>query len=106
LEELHQLDTPGKGLLAFTPDERTLLTAREDCRNGNRQHAFTRWDVKTGIAQKPSELPNRGSQVFFSLSPDGRTVFVSYHHPVELRVGAYDAETGGDRFPRRGHRDP
>jgi len=103
-EELHKLETPGKGLLAFTPDERTLLTAREDGRKEERLD-FTRWDVKTGIPQKPPREPTtRGSWAFFHLSPDGRTVFVSSNQPVEPRVGAYDAETGGEWFPRRGHR--
>jgi WD40 repeat protein/serine/threonine protein kinase len=104
-DELHTLPTPGKGMIAFTPDGRTLLTARVDCRKGER-HAFTRWDVKTGTQQKTCELPTLGNYVFFSLSPAGRPVFVSYDQPEDLRVGAYDAETGQDLFPRRGHRGP
>ncbi len=103
-EKLHTLPTPGKGLLAFSPDGRTLFTARHDCPKGER-HAFTRWDVKTGKAKAPCELPTRGTPVFFHLSPDGRTVFVTYNWPAEPRVRAYDAETGRDRFPPRpGHR--
>src|SRR5262249_27652158 len=91
-DELHTLPTPGKGMVAFTPDGRTLLTAREDCTNGQ-PHAFTRWDVKTGTEHKPPERPTTsGSAVFFHLSPDGRTVFVSYERPAEARVRAYDAE--------------
>jgi WD40 repeat protein len=100
-DELHRLDTPGQGMVAFTPDGRTLLTAREDCRNGE-PHAFTRWDVKTGTPQKPCKLPTSGSYVFFHLSPDGRTVFVSYDRPAEAQVRACDAETGQERFPVRG----
>jgi WD40 repeat protein len=101
-DELHILPTPGKGMVAFTPDERTLLTARHDCTNGQ-PHAFTRWDVKTGTEQKPPERPTTsGGAVFFHLSPDGRTVFVSYDRPKEARVRAYDAETGQERFPSRG----
>jgi WD40 repeat protein len=99
---LHPLQTPGKGLLAFTPDGTALLAARRDCTQGER-HAFTRWDVKTGVRQKTCELPTHGSDAFFHLSPDGRTVFVSQHHPAELRVRAYDAETGQERFPNRRH---
>ena len=99
---LHTLKTPGKGMVAFTPDGRTLLTARTAPRKGER-HAFTRWDVKTGIQQKTCELPTSGSYVFFHLSPDGRTVLVSYDRPAEARVRAYDAETGQERFPPRGH---
>jgi WD40 repeat protein/serine/threonine protein kinase len=100
---LHTLKTPGKGMLAFTPDGRTLLTAREDCRQG-KHHAFTRWDVKTGTQQKTCKLDTLGNCAFFQLSSDGRTVFVSYHQLAEPRIGAYDAETGRERFPPRpGH---
>jgi WD40 repeat protein/serine/threonine protein kinase len=101
-EVLHTLPTPGRGLVAFTPDGRTLLTARSDCHNGQR-HAFTRWDVKTGTRQKTCELPTRSSLAFFCLSTDGRTVFVSQHCSADPRVWAYDAETGQERFPLRGH---
>jgi WD40 repeat protein len=103
-EVLHPLKTPGAGMLAFTPDGRTLLTARERFRNGE-CHSFTRWDVKTGTPQKPCELPTHGGFVFFHLSPDGRTVFVSYDRAAEARVRAYDADadTAQERFPVRGH---
>src|SRR5262245_47992406 len=102
-DELHTLKTPGKGMVAFTPDGDALLTARVDCLKGER-HVFTRWDVKTGAQQKICELPTSGSFVFFHLSPDGRTVFVSNHRPAEARVRAYNAETGQERFPPRCHR--
>jgi WD40 repeat protein/serine/threonine protein kinase len=98
---LHALPTPGKGMVAFTPDGRTLLTARTDCNKGER-HAFTRWDVMTGKQQKPCVLSTHGGLAFFHLSPDGRTVFVSYPRPAEPRVGEYDAKTGQERFPPRG----
>jgi WD40 repeat protein len=102
-ETLHTLKTPGKGLLAFSPDGCTLFTARHDCNKGER-HAFTRWDVTTGKAlAPPCELPTRGSFAFFYLSLDGRTVFVTYHQLAEPRIGAYDAETSQERFPLRGH---
>src|SRR5262249_38290102 len=71
-EELYTLATPGKGMVAFTPDGRTLLTARTAPRDGER-HAFTRWEVKTGTRQKTYELPTTGTWAFFHLSPDGRT---------------------------------
>jgi WD40 repeat protein/serine/threonine protein kinase len=103
-EVLHALKAPGKGLVAFTPDGRTLLTGRHDCSRGER-HAFTRWDVAAGTRQTTCELPTSGSYVFFHLSSDGRTVFVSQHQPTDARVRAYDAETGEERSPPRGHRD-
>jgi WD40 repeat protein len=103
-ERLHTLKTPGKGLLAFSTDGRTLFTGRCDCTRGER-HAFTRSDVTTGKAQITRQLPTRGSHAFFCLGRDGRAVFVSKHNPTEAKVGAYDAETGRERFPpRRGHR--
>jgi WD40 repeat protein len=58
--------------------------------------------VKTGTPQKPCALSTLGSVVFFHLSPDGRTVFVSSDKPAEARVRAYDAATGQERFPSRG----
>jgi WD40 repeat protein len=103
-ETLHTLKTPGKGLLAFSPDGRTLFTARSDCTRGER-HAFTRWEVTTGKAQPPCQLPTGGSFAFLHLSVGGRTVFVTLGAPVELRVGEYDADTGQERFPMHGHRE-
>jgi WD40 repeat protein/serine/threonine protein kinase len=101
-EVLHQLKTPGKGMIAFTPDGRTLLTARVDC-GKDEPHAFTRWDVNTATEQT-YPLNTSGNYAFFHLSPDGRTVFVSCAVPVEARVRAYDAETGKERYPlREGH---
>jgi WD40 repeat protein len=104
-QKLQPLKTPGKGLLAFSPDGHTLFTARHNYSKGEGQ-AFTRWDVTTGKAKATHELPTRDSYAFFYLSLDGRTVFVSYLVPPEQRVGAYDAETGQDRFPPLGHRGP
>jgi WD40 repeat protein len=102
-EVLHTLKTPGKGMVAFTPDGRTLLTARSDCRKGE-HHDFARWDVKTGTLEKKTSEPlTFGSFAFFHLSPDGRTVFVSQHQPAVAKLGVYDAETGREWFPRRGH---
>jgi WD40 repeat protein len=99
-KKLRTLETPGKGLLAFSRDN-TLFTARHDCSKGER-HAFTRWDVTTGKAQPPCELPTSGIGPCFLLSVDGRAVFVTRSMPAEPRVGAYDAETGQERFPVRG----
>jgi WD40 repeat protein len=99
-KELRTLETPGKGLLAFSRDN-TLLTARHDCSKGVR-HAFTRWDVTTWRAKDPCLLRTGGSAPCFLLSLDGRTVFVTMGLPEEPRVGEYDAETGQERFPVRG----
>jgi WD40 repeat protein len=101
-ETRHTLTTPGKGLVAFTPDGRTLLTARHHCLRGQ-CHAFTRWDVTTGTPQATWELPTGGGLAFFHLSPDGRTLFVSQADPARNCVRAYDAETGTERHPEEGH---
>jgi WD40 repeat protein len=55
--------------------------------------------VTTGKAQATRELPTSGSLPCFHLDLDGRTVFVTMGMPEEPRVGAYDAETGRERFP-------
>src|SRR5262249_42232772 len=72
-EILHTLNTPGKGLIDFTPDGRTLLTGRFDCRPDD-PHAFTRWDVPSGKRQATFTLPSPGHLNFFHLSLDGKTV--------------------------------
>jgi serine/threonine-protein kinase len=102
-EVLHTLKTPGKGLLAFTPDGHTLLTARHDCSRGER-HGFTRWNVATAAQEKSCELPSSGGTcVYFRLSPDGGTVFVAQHDAVDNQLRAYDATTGQELIPRQGH---
>jgi WD40 repeat protein len=101
-EKLRALETPGAGLLAFSHDGGTLFTARCACARGER-NAFTRWDVTTWKAKATCELPTRLRTLFFYLSVDGRTVFLTMGLPVELRVGEYDAETGQERFPLSGH---
>jgi WD40 repeat protein len=102
---VHALKTPGKGLIAFTPDGQALLTARYDYAAGQ-SHAFTRWNLKTGYAEKTCEVRKAvpgDFAVFFNLSPDGQTVYSSQHWPLDCRVRAYAADTGQDRFPHDGH---
>jgi WD40 repeat protein len=102
-EVLHTLkNAPGSGLLAFSPDGRTLLTDPHDCTRGERP-AFTRWDVTTGNRQATCTVSPRSGHVYGELSRDGRTVFVGEAQPADGRVRAYDAETGQERFPLRGH---
>jgi WD40 repeat protein len=101
-EVLHTLPTAGKGLLEFSPDGRTLLTAR--CYHPDpAAHAFARWDLATGRQQATFRLPTHSGHAFFHLSPDGQTVFVSRLRE-DGRVRAYDAETGQERFPHEGPR--
>jgi WD40 repeat protein/serine/threonine protein kinase len=103
---LHTLkDTSGSGLLAFTPDGRTLLTSPHGFAKDER-HAFTRWSLKTGTRQTTCELRTRGGYIYGHLSRDGRIVFVSQQYPADARVRAYDAQTGQARFPLGGHSAP
>jgi WD40 repeat protein/serine/threonine protein kinase len=102
---LHTLKTPGKGLLAFTPDGQTLLTARHDYPWGE-PHEFTRWDVKTGRRQKTCPLSTESRPAFFHLSPDGRTVYLAENLSPANRVEAVDAETGLPRLAPYGHAGP
>jgi serine/threonine protein kinase len=78
-DELHTLPTPGLGMVAFTPDGRTLLTARLDCTNGQR-HAWTRWDVKTGTVHPPPSGPPPPATTPFSTSAQtaGRCLSLTY----------------------------
>jgi WD40 repeat protein len=100
-EALHTLKTPGKGLLAFAPDSRTLLTARHDC--SAERLAVTRWNVATWERQSTRELPAFGTHVYLHLGTDGQTVFVSHNGSALGRVRACDPVTGRERFPPRGH---
>jgi eukaryotic-like serine/threonine-protein kinase len=96
------LKARAKGLLAFSPDGKTLWTAQHDCTSGQ-LHAFSRWDLKTGALLKNRNLPTLGGFAHFLLGADGATVFVTEQQTLDSRVRAYDAETGKERFPRRGH---
>jgi eukaryotic-like serine/threonine-protein kinase len=100
-EPLRTLDMPGDGLLRFTPEGQTLLTAPHFFPDGRRR-AFSRWDVKTGVASAPFEVPGPRSLVVGDLSRDGRTVYLMTCDPGESRLGAYDAATGKERFPDHG----
>jgi WD40 repeat protein/serine/threonine protein kinase len=101
-ELLHALKTPATGLLAFTPDGRTLLSARCNCLAGE-HHAFSRWDVASGTRQATIELPTSGNYSLFHLSRDGKTVYLALHASPLGRVGVYDAESGKEAFARAGH---
>jgi WD40 repeat protein len=65
-KERHQLeDSPGDGVLAFTPDSRTLVVG-----SGNTIHFF---DVETGKRQRRFSIPAERIGVS-ALSPDGKVV--------------------------------
>jgi WD40 repeat protein len=80
------------GILAFTPDGKTVISGNTD------KGGLICWDVATGL-----ERNRLGDEVFgFSLAfaPDGRTVAVGAGNgPIRL----LDAASGQDHFPRAGH---
>lgn len=94
---LHWKELPSKGLLQFSPDGRTLSTARH---YDPQRLAFSifRTDVATGVVQTNLALKMRGGYGFFLLSKDGRTAFASRAIPSKDEVFVYDAETGRERF--------
>ena len=100
----HTLETPGGGLLAFTPDGRTLLAAAHEFLPGERR-AFTRWDMKTGTRSATLDVPVPHVLVVGRLSHDGRTVYMMGYRPPQARLGAFDAVNGAERFPNPGHSD-
>jgi WD40 repeat protein/serine/threonine protein kinase len=99
---LHTLDAAGAGLLGFTPDGQKLVTAGHELTAGGNR-SFSRWQVKSGAKQATVPLPGPAGRLVGRLSADGRTIWLMSCDPPDSRVGAYDAETGEERFPIRGH---
>ncbi len=97
---LRTLDTPGDGLLAFTPDGRMVVTAPHVLAPGQ-ERAFRRWDVKTGVGSDTLQTAGLRSWLVGDLSRDGRTVYLMSCDPGEPRLSAYDALTGRDRYPNQ-----
>jgi WD40 repeat protein len=87
---------------AFTPDGQTVLSASTDHRKGT-AHTVTVWDVATGAPRAQVPLKTQGGFAAYHLSPDGKTLFAVRPDQPDGWVRAYDAATGQDRFPRRGH---
>ena len=102
LQPLHKLPTAGGGLLAFTPDGQTLLTAPHELPAGQRR-AFMRWNVKTGSASATFDAPGSPGLLVSNLSNDGRTVYLMACDASEPSLEVYDAVTGKRRFPSPGH---
>src|SRR5262249_47438795 len=99
------LATSGLGVLDFTPDGGTLLTAAHTDPAGARR-SFARWDVKTGMRSADIALPGSGGILVGSLSPDGRTLYAMSCEPPDPRLGVFDAKTGKARFLPKGHTSP
>ncbi|HJZ56579.1 MAG TPA: protein kinase, partial [Gemmataceae bacterium] len=102
LELRHTLPTPGSGVLAFTPDGQTLVTAAHILPEGTRR-SFARCDVKAGTCAPAINLPESDGIVVGALSPDGRTLYAMSCYPQDPRLGVYDAGTGETRVPHPGH---
>jgi WD40 repeat protein/serine/threonine protein kinase len=96
-QPLRTLATTGTGLLAFTPDGKTLLTAPEWPRDAKARH-FCRHDEATGEEKGRFALPDKAGWLGGSLSADGRRVcFVAAEGPLgdgKHRLATYDAATG------------
>jgi WD40 repeat protein len=104
------LQTAGGGLLGFTPDGRALVAGPHNLPAGQKR-AFKRWDVETEDLSPPitpdgRALVARPHNLVGRLSRDGHTVYLMSYDPPDARLGAYDAVTGGDRFPNQGHSVP
>jgi WD40 repeat protein/serine/threonine protein kinase len=102
---LPPLKTGGGALLAFTPDGGTLLTVKFN-HAPEEGHSFSRWDVETGKEKTTLSLPGKGGEFVANLTADGQTLFAMSSNPTDDRLGAYDAETGKELFPRQGHDGP
>jgi WD40 repeat protein/serine/threonine protein kinase len=88
--------------VAFAPDGQTMLSASTDHRKGT-AHTVTVWDVATGAPRTQFPLKTQGGYAAYHLGPDGKTLFAVRQDQPDGWVRAYDAATGNDRFPRRGH---
>jgi WD40 repeat protein len=90
--------TAAAGLLAFTADGTTLLTAP----SWQRTQAYSsvvRWDARTGGEVGRFAFPIWGTAIVWRLSPDGRWIAV----PARFRVHVLDAATGQPRLTPAGH---
>jgi WD40 repeat protein/serine/threonine protein kinase len=104
-QPLRPLLAAGSGIVAFTPDGRTLVTAPHELPAGQKR-TFKRWDVKSGAPLATlfaPGVPGMPSILVGDLSVDGRTVYLMEAEVPDSRLGAYDAVTGADRFPCQGH---
>jgi eukaryotic-like serine/threonine-protein kinase len=79
--------------LAFTPDGRTLLSARVDHLKGT-PHVVYRHDVATGKEHPELPLGTEAGHAVFDLSPDGKALFAMRAIPAAPRITAYDPGTG------------
>jgi len=89
----------------ITPNGTTILAAKHVYTN-DEVHTVTKWEVATGKRGDDLRLTSRGGQGVYCLSPDGRTLFAMRKAPMEPYVRAYDAATGKELLPRRGHAAP
>ncbi len=107
-EARHTLAAPACGLVAFTPDGKTLLAASW-VEEGD-GYRLTRWDPEAGkkVADVPLGPRPKGLEAlrFYAARPDGTAVYTC-HHDGDNRVRVFDAVTGKERFPRADfHRGP
>ncbi|MCE9565195.1 MAG: protein kinase [Planctomycetes bacterium] len=69
-----QSNTPGVGLLAFTPDGASLWTAKHELTDPAAPQFAVRWRAKDGMRESQVELVSRTGFVTYCLSPDGKQI--------------------------------
>jgi WD40 repeat protein len=92
---IHTLPERGEGLLAFTPDGKTLVPVSQGGR------AVSRWSVADGKKLSSAELAYAHASAPIVLSPDGKTLARRWGD--SFQIGLYDTETGKPRYSRTGH---
>jgi WD40 repeat protein/tRNA A-37 threonylcarbamoyl transferase component Bud32 len=90
----------GAGLVAFTRDSRTLVTAQHESRADNPPHV-RRWDVQRGQEEHSFTLSSPPGWTFCALRPDGKRLVYGSTGAWVLRE--CDALTGKPIVPELGH---
>jgi WD40 repeat protein len=101
LQKGHMLFQPGVWL-AFSPDGKSLLTARHDHMRGTAHEAHT-WDVRTGHSLGLLRLRDSGGIAVYQLGGDGKTLFALKSVPAATRLRVWDLATQRERSFDEGH---
>ena len=104
LKLVKKIDTPA-GWLAFDPDGKSILAAQHHWARPLEKDVVTRWDLTSYEGKPLRPLTRLNGWPVYHLSPDGKTLFslVADGQDKERRIRSYDAATGKELFPARGH---